>query len=115
MRVVFDAFSVRTGTTAIVLENLLTGWTQLPVDDELIVLAGPASQFTPPPGVRVETTAAPKVLGGLWLRSLGVRQACRTHAADGLVSLVTASALAGAPCPRAAIVYDLRHELRPHP
>jgi glycosyltransferase involved in cell wall biosynthesis len=113
VRVVFDAFSVRRGTTAIVLENMLAGWTQLPVDDELVVLAGPASQFTAPPGVRVEVVGPPAG-GSLWLRSFGVRRGCRDLGADVLVSLVTASALLGAPCPRAAVVYDLRHELRPH-
>ena len=115
MRVVFDAFSVRTGTTAIVLENLLIGWTQLPYADELIVLASPQSQFTPPPGVRVELVEPPaaKRIGDLWLRSFGVRKHCRRLGADALVSLVTASALLGTKCPRGAVVYDLRHELRP--
>jgi glycosyltransferase involved in cell wall biosynthesis len=42
-----------------------------------------------------------------------VRRACRRHAADGLLSAVTASAFLGAPCPYGVIVYDFRHELRP--
>lgn len=116
MRIVFDAFSVRTGTTAIVLENTLIGWTQLPYADELIVLASQQSQFTPPPGVRVELVEPPagRRVGDLWLRSFGVRKSCRRLGADALVSLVTASALLGTKCPRGAVVYDLRHELRPH-
>jgi glycosyltransferase involved in cell wall biosynthesis len=116
VRVVFDAFSVRTGTTAIVLEHLLAGWRQLAADDELIVLASAESQFSAPEGVRVELREPPVggPAGRLWLRSFGVRRGCRELHADMLVSLVTASALLGAPCPRGAVVYDLRHELRPH-
>jgi glycosyltransferase involved in cell wall biosynthesis len=115
VRIVFDAFAVRTGTTAIVLENLLKGWSEHAANDELIVLASGSSQFSPPPGVEV-TLLEPPVsgfLGSLWLRSYGVRRGCREVGADALVSLVTASSLVAAPCPRAAIVYDLRHELRP--
>jgi glycosyltransferase involved in cell wall biosynthesis len=115
VRVAFDAFAVRTGTTAIVLENLLKGWSELAVDDELIVLASPSSQFSPPAGVEVRILEPPAggFLGSVWLRSAGVRRGCRDARADALVSLVTASSLLGAPCPRAALVYDLRHELRP--
>jgi glycosyltransferase involved in cell wall biosynthesis len=116
VRIVFDAFAVRTGTTAIVLENLLTGWSELAANDKLIVLASSSSEFSPPPGVEVKLLEPPTggFLGSLWLRSYGVRRGCRDVDADALVSLVTASSLLGAPCPRAAIVYDLRHELRPH-
>lgn len=116
MRIVFDAFAVRTGTTAIVLENLLKGWSQLAADDELVVLASSSSEFSPPPGAEVKLLEPPTGghLGSLWLRSVGVRRGCRDARADALVSLVTASSLLGATCPRAAIVYDLRHELRPH-
>jgi glycosyltransferase involved in cell wall biosynthesis len=42
-----------------------------------------------------------------------VRLACRRLQADALISGVTASAFAGSACPRWAIVYDVRHELRP--
>jgi glycosyltransferase involved in cell wall biosynthesis len=116
VRIVFDACAVRTGTTAIVLENLLKGWSDLAANDELVVLASTSSQFCAPPGVEVNLIEPPRsgIRGSLWLRSFGVRRGCRDVGADALVSLVTASALLGAPCPRAAIVYDLRHELRPH-
>lgn len=116
MHVVFDAFGVRVGSAAITLTNLLNGWVEHAPDDRITVLATGAPEFSVPAAVRVETVAAPVsgVLGGLWLRSIGVRRWARRLDADAVVSAVTASGFAGAPCPRGAIVYDLRHELRPH-
>jgi glycosyltransferase involved in cell wall biosynthesis len=116
MHVVFDAFAVRPGSAAITLDNLLRGWLQLPSGDRLTVLAAPDHELALPDGVPVEVVTPPRLPGAagtVWLRSLGVRRACRRLGADGLVSAVTASAFAGAPCPRGAIVYDLRHERRP--
>ena len=115
MHVVFDAFAVKPGSAAITLDNLLRGWLQLGNGDRLTVLAAPDHQLPLPAGIAVETAAPPRqgALGNVWLRSFGVRRACRQLGADALVSVVTASAFAGAPCPRGAIVYDMRHELRP--
>lgn len=116
MHVVFDAFGVRTGSAAITLENLLRGWAELGTDDQITVLCEDEPAFSLPPSAQVHRV---KVLlggpaGAIWLRSFGVRSATRRLGADGLVSGVTASAFAGASCPRGAILYDLRHELRPH-
>ena len=115
MHVVFDAFAVKPGSAAITLDNLLRGWLQLHNGDRLTVLAAPDHQLRLPVSVAVETVVPPLkgAAGNIWLRSLGVRRACRRLGADALVSVVTASAFAGAPCPRGAIVYDMRHELRP--
>ena len=115
MHVVFDAFAVKPGSAAITLDNLLRGWLQLDNGDRLTVLAMPDHELPLPAGVAVETASAPMKgsAGTIWLRSFGVRRACRRLKADALVSVVTASAFAGAPCPRGAIVYDMRHELRP--
>lgn len=115
-RIVFDAFAVRTGSAAVTLENLLRGWTELGTDDRIIVLSEDEPPFALPDGVHVERVSrpVPGVAGALWLRSMGVRSAVKRLGADGVVSGVTASGFAGAPCPRGAILYDLRHELRPH-
>lgn len=116
MHVVFDAFAVRPGSAAITMQNLLHGWSELDNGDRISVLSEGKPDFELPAGARVETVTPPVggKLGGLWLRSFGVRQAAKRLGADGLVSGVTASGFLGAPCPRGAILYDLRHELRPH-
>lgn len=117
MHLVVDAVAVQAGSSAIVVEHLLRGWTELAPEDRITVLAaqgGPA--FTPPAGVEVVTLRAPVTgkAGALWLRTLGVRRAARAAHADALLSGVPASGLLGAHCPRGIILYDLRHELRPH-
>lgn len=116
MHVVFDAFAVKPGSAAITLENLMRGWTELDSTDRLTVLCVDEPPFQLPDGADVHAVPAPRggKAGDLWLRTVGVRREVRRLGADGLVSGVPASALLGAPCPRGTILYDLRHELRPH-
>ncbi|WP_310962195.1 glycosyltransferase [Nocardioides terrisoli] len=116
MHIVVDAFAVRSGSAAITLENLLAGWSELGAGDQITVVAGEEPSFRLPAGARVEVVPPPLggAVGTLWARSLGVRRAARRLGADGVVSGVTASGLLGTPCPRGVILYDLRHELRPH-
>ncbi|MDT4914268.1 MAG: hypothetical protein QOC66_3396 [Pseudonocardiales bacterium] len=115
MRLVVDAVGVRPGSAAIVIGNVLAGWRVLAPADQIVVLVDGAPQFAVPEGVQVQSlagaSAAPLVR--LWAQSIGVRRAARAHRADALISAVTAGAFLGANCPRGAIVYDLRHELRP--
>ena len=117
MHLVVDAVAVQEGSAAIVVEHLLRGWRELAPDDRITVLAGPeGAAFAPPAGVEV-TTLRPPVggrAGALWLRTLGVRRAARAAGGDALLSGVPASGLLGAGVPRGIILYDLRHELRPH-
>lgn len=114
MRLVVDAVGVRRGSAAIVIGNLLRGWTIAAPQDELIVLTDGEPQFTPP----VKAVVRPIMSGEgrlarLRAQSVGVRRECRAVQADALLSAVTASAFLGARCPSGAIVYDVRHELRP--
>jgi glycosyltransferase involved in cell wall biosynthesis len=114
MRLAVDAVGVRPGSAAIVIGNLLAGWRQAAPQDEILVLTDGAPRFPVPAGVGVEPTVRGDGLGArLWAQSLGLRRACRRFGADALLSAVTAGAFLGAPCPRGAIVYDVRHELRP--
>ena len=114
MKLAVDALGVRPGSAAVVIGNLLQGWTQIAPDDEIVVLTDGPPAFTPPPAARIVPLASG---GGLparvWAQSVGVRRACRTMGADALLSAVTAGAPLGAPCRTGAIVYDVRHELRP--
>ena len=115
MHVVFDAIAVRAGSASIVVEHELAAWAKRSEGDRLTVLTSAKTELITPPGVAVEVLeprfAGP--LGELWLRSFGIRRAAQRLKADALVSGVTASAFVGAGCPRWAIVYDVRHELRP--
>ncbi|GGO93597.1 hypothetical protein GCM10011584_32670 [Nocardioides phosphati] len=116
MHIVFDGFGLGPGSSDIVVENLLAGWRELAPGDRLTLLCRDEPTLTVPPGVGVERVEPPVdgAWGALWCRSVGVRRAARRLGADGVVSGVTASAFLGARCPRGVIVYDLRHELRPH-
>lgn len=117
MHLVVDAVAVQEGSAAIVVEHLLHGWHELAPEDRLTVLTtedGPA--FEPPAAAAVVRLRAPLrgKAGTVWLRTVGVRRAARAAQGDALLSGVPASGLLGAGCPRGIILYDLRHELRPH-
>ncbi|KAA1421485.1 glycosyltransferase family 4 protein [Nocardioides humilatus] len=117
MHLVVDAVVVRSGSSAIVIEHLLRGWTQEAPDDEVTVLVGPEGPcFAIPEGYRVETVTAPVggPAGKLWLRTLGVRRSARAQRPDAVLAAVPATGLVGYGRRRGLILYDLRHELRPH-
>jgi glycosyltransferase involved in cell wall biosynthesis len=115
MHLVVDAAVARPGSTTIVLEHLVQAWSEAFPEDRITVLVGPAGpQFPVPAGVESEQLRrGPGPVGGLWLRSVGVRRAAQRLRADVLLCGVPASGLLGAPCPRGVILYDLRFELRP--
>jgi len=117
MHLVVDAVVVRAGSSAIVIEHLLRGWTELAPDDKVTVLcdeAGPA--FAVPDGYPVVTVSATfgGPAGAAWLRSFGVRRAARALHPDAVLAAVPATGLVGYGARRGLILYDLRHELRPH-
>ncbi|GAB4012770.1 glycosyltransferase [Nocardioides ultimimeridianus] len=117
MHLVLDAVAVREGSSAVVVGGLLRGWAQLPHGDRVTVLAGPEGPaFDVPDGMGVERLTPPVggPAGAAWLRSFGVRRAARRLGADVLLAGVPASSLAGGAPQRGVILYDLRHELRPH-
>lgn len=116
MHVVFDAIGVRAGSASIVVEHELAAWARRADGDRLTVLTAAGTELPIPEGVPVERLEPPikGPLGELWLRSIAIRRAARRINADALISGVTASAIVGTRCPRYAIVYDVRHELRPH-
>jgi glycosyltransferase involved in cell wall biosynthesis len=114
VKLVVDAVAVRPGSAAIVTGNLLRGWRQAAPEDAIVVLTDGEPQFPVADGVVVQRLAEqPGLAGRLWAQSVGVRRACRQLGADALLSAVTAGAFLGAACPSGAIVYDVRHELRP--
>jgi glycosyltransferase involved in cell wall biosynthesis len=115
MHVVFDAIAVRAGSASIVVEHELAAWARRTDGDQLTVLTSAKTELPIPDGVAIEQLEPPLggPLGEVWLRSFGVRRAAKRLNADAVISGVTASAFAGTACPRWAIVYDVRHEIRP--
>jgi len=115
MHVVFDAIAVRAGSASIVVEHELSAWARRSDGDRLTVLVSDKTELPIPDGVPIERLEPPfgGPLGEVWLRSFGVRRAAGRLGADAVISGVTASAFVGTGCPRWAIVYDVRHELRP--
>lgn len=117
MHLVIDAVVVRPGSAAIVTEHLLGGWLQTAPGDRVTVLTGPdGPAFAVPDGYRVVTVRPPVggPAGAAWLRSAGVRRAARRLGPDAVLAAVPATGLFGYGAPRGVILYDLRHELRPH-
>lgn len=117
MHLVVDAVVVRSGSSAIVMEHLLRGWTKAAPDDRVTVLvdeSGPA--FAVPDGYSVAIVKPPVggPVGAAWLRSFGVRRAARALRPDAVLAAVPATGLVGYGGRRGLILYDLRHELRPH-
>jgi glycosyltransferase involved in cell wall biosynthesis len=114
MRLVADTTAIRPGSAAIIVGNLLIGWAQAAPEDEVIVLVAGRPQLPLPRTARIEDIGSrPSLLARLWRQSVGVRQAARRLDADAFLGGVTAGALLGVKCPYAAMLYDLRHELRP--
>ncbi|NYJ02890.1 glycosyltransferase involved in cell wall biosynthesis [Nocardioides thalensis] len=116
MHLLVDAFAVQPGSAAITVENLLLGWSQLGTDDRVTVVAAEDKKLVLPEGMEsiVMTPPVGGAAGRIWARTLGVRRAARELGADAVLSAVPASGLLGAPTPHGIILYDLRHELRPH-
>jgi len=116
MRVVIDALAARSGDSyTVVLENLLAGWSSLGSGDELHLVITPQVELRLPPEVQVHVlpVRAPAVLHRVLVQSTRLPRLCRELRADVLLTTLPASAMVPTRCPRTAMVWDLRHELRP--
>lgn len=115
MKLVVDAVGVRQGSAAIVIGNLLHGWAQAFPDDAIVILTDGEPHFPVAPTAAVQrmTPQAAGLRSRLWAQSVGVRRVCRREGADAVLSAVTSGAFLGGAPATGAIVYDLRHELRP--
>jgi glycosyltransferase involved in cell wall biosynthesis len=114
MRLVADTTAIRPGSAAVIVGNLLKGWARIAPQDELIVLVAEKPQLPLPDSAQVEDVGNPQsLLARLALQSTGVRRLAQRFHADAFLGGVTAGVLLGVGCPYAAMLYDLRHELRP--
>ncbi len=109
IRVLCNALQVRQSSLGVVTENLLRGWKELGVDDELHIALRPDVTLDLPPSVTVHH------LPGHRLTATEVRlpALCRSLEADALIGMTPASVIAPLPCPQVVIAHDLRYLQRP--
>jgi glycosyltransferase involved in cell wall biosynthesis len=115
MRVVVNAVPVRGTSLGVVTENLLKGWAQLDVDDEIHLVLRPGADLDLPPRGSGGSTVTVHPTGGSRLAAMDVRvpSLCRAVRADAMLGVTPATTMAPLPCPRTIVALDLRHELRP--
>lgn len=115
MRIVVDGLPIRSSSLAIVVEQLLAGWQRLNHDDAIHLVVGPDADLAVPQKVTVHRLAFAQrsTLSRLLAQNIELPKLCRTLEADILLAALPTTAVCPLPCPRAVIVHDLRHELRP--
>ena len=106
MRVVVNAVPAGGTSLGVVTENLVKHWDPA---DELHVVLRAGVKLDLPEGVTVHTFGGSR----LAIMELRVPSLCRRLRAEAMLGMSPATTVAPLPCPRAVIVYDLRHERRP--
>ncbi len=109
VRVVVNAVPARGTSLGVVTENLLRGWFDLGLDDELHLVVRSGVSLEVPDAVRIHPVAGSRV-GAMDFR---VPALCRRLGADAMLGVTPATTVAPLPCPRAIIALDIRHEVRP--
>lgn len=115
LRVVVDCLPVNGMSLGILVQHLVTAWSQLGCDDELHLVVGPDAALEVPDAVTVHEMAG----GGAGYaarvanQTLALPRVCRRIGADVLLGVLPTTTMSPLPCPRVVMVYDLRHELRP--
>jgi glycosyltransferase involved in cell wall biosynthesis len=107
--VVVNAVPARGTSLGVVTENLLRGWVDLGLDDELHLVVRSGVSLDVPDAVRIHPVEGSRV-GAMDIR---VPALCRRLGADALLGVTPATTVAPLPCPRAIIALDIRHEVRP--
>jgi glycosyltransferase involved in cell wall biosynthesis len=109
VRVVVNAVPVRGTSLGVVTENLLVGWDQLGLDDEVHVVLRPGVSLDLPPSVTVHEEGGRRFA----VMERRVPALCRHVKADAMLGVTPATTMAPLPCPRGVLALDIRHELRP--
>jgi glycosyltransferase involved in cell wall biosynthesis len=109
VRVVVNAVPVRGTSLGVVTENLLKGWDQLEVDDEVHVVLRPGVELDLPSWMHVAHYGGSRFS----VMDRRVPALCREVRADAMLGVTPATTMAPLPCTRGVIALDIRHELRP--
>jgi glycosyltransferase involved in cell wall biosynthesis len=109
VRVLVNAVPARGTSLGVVTENLLRGWVDLGLADELHLVVRSGVRLEAPDGVHVHPVDGTR-LGAMDVR---VPALCRRLGADAFLGITPATTMAPLPCPRAIVALDVRHELRP--
>ena len=110
VRVVVNALPVRGTSLGVVTENLLKGWDQLGLDDEIHVVLRPGVELELPGSVTVHPVGGQRLVA----MERAVPDLCRSVRADAMLGVTPATTIGPLPCPRVIISLDVRHEMRPH-
>lgn len=115
MRVVIDGLPIRSTSLAIVVEQLLAGWQRLGEDDDIHLIVGADASLVLPAATTIHriTLDRRRALGRLRAQNVDLPLLCRRLGADVLLAPLPSTTMIPLACPRAIIVHDLRHELRP--
>ncbi len=109
MRVVVNAVPFRGTSLGVVTENLLKGWAELGLDDEIHVVLRPGVELDLPTSMTLHADGGSRFA----VMERGVPALCRRVRADAMLGVTPATTMAPLPCPRGVIALDIRHELRP--
>jgi glycosyltransferase involved in cell wall biosynthesis len=114
VRVVVNAVPVRGDSHGVVVENMLIGWDDLALGDDLHLVIRPDIDLDLPEAVTVHHVEPGKLAGSrVGAMNILVPRLCRDLGADVMLGVTPATTIAPLPCPRAFIAHDVRHELHP--
>jgi glycosyltransferase involved in cell wall biosynthesis len=109
-----NAVPVRGNSHAVVVENMLKGWVDLGLEDELHLVIRPDVDLDLPVTVTVHHVGQHRLSGSrtVAMNAL-VPRLCRQLRADVMLGMTPATTMAPLPCSRAFIAHDVRHEIHP--
>ena len=116
MKVLVEALCAEFGGIRTYVEHLLRAWGERFPDDEVHVLVRAGSTLPVPVGVSRHEISVPRLgpLGRPLAQTRSVSQFVRSLGPDAVVATLPSTTVRRPSVPTAVVVYDLRHELRPH-
>jgi glycosyltransferase involved in cell wall biosynthesis len=114
VRVVVNAVPVRGNSHGVVVENMLRGWGDLGVEDDLHLVVRPDIDLDIPEAVTIHHVGQGLLTGSrTGAMNVLVPRVCRDLGADVMLGMTPATTIAPLPCSRAFIAHDVRHEIHP--
>lgn len=114
MKILIEAMCAESGGIRTYVEHLLARWSDAFPDDELHVIVAEGSQLPTARHHRHEARVRrPAQLGRPYAQTREVRRLVRELRPDAVLATLPSTTVLHPGVPTAAVVYDLRHELRP--